>query len=128
MFLDIDGVLLPFGGDTAALDEPTAMARCMAALAELISAAASSSGRQPRVVVSSTWRCSPEAMDEIRANFLGSGPVLAAVELDATTDKAYHGWRRTEIARWLLANPAAAAAPFVVLDDDAPVPRLRHHF
>lgn len=113
LFLDIDGVLLPFGHGVEDSSTHTFPARCLDALARIMSASA------PRVVLSSTWRCDPHAMALIRQQFDAYGDPLRSIALDTFTDLSYHAERQWEIAAWL--RDAAArgddVGSFCVLDD-----------
>ena len=97
IFLDVDGVLVRFGGAEedadATLREANAAAALRQALASLASIVASQQ-LPPRLVLSSTWRCSPPAVEELRAHFKAFGPPLSALTLDETTSLAEHSHRR----------------------------------
>jgi hypothetical protein len=111
LFLDIDGVLLPFGdGAAGGFEFPR---RCLDALARVVSAAS------PQVVLSSTWRCDPHAMQAIREQFDAYGPPLSSISLDVCTDPSMHSERQWEIAAWLKARAASGVdvTRFAVLDD-----------
>ncbi|KAG8469903.1 hypothetical protein KFE25_006358 [Diacronema lutheri] len=111
IFLDVDGVLLPFGEGVG--DSHQFPRRCLDALAHIITACA------PEVVLSSTWRCDPHAMAMMREQFRAYGEPLASLTLDVCTDLAMHSERQWEIAAWLQAASARGldVRRFVVLDD-----------
>ncbi|KAJ1628326.1 hypothetical protein T492DRAFT_1018749 [Pavlovales sp. CCMP2436] len=111
LFLDIDGVLLPFGGEAVGgFEFPR---RCLDALASIMTAAG------PQVVLSSTWRCDPHAVRAIREQLYAYGEPLASISLVACTDPSLHSERQWEIAAWLKAHAASGVdvTRFVVLDD-----------
>ena len=121
VFLDIDGVLLPFGpGVSAAPADPARQfpSRCLGALSRLLEVSGA------RLVLSSTWRAVPAAREQIVANFARfaaeeptRGAALGAVaRFDEMTDPAYHAERQWEIHAWLQAHPAVRR--WVALDDE----------
>ena len=136
VFLDVDGVLLPFSrGSTLDADdagEPMCgrfPARCLAAFESVVAAA-------PRatLVLSSTWRCDPAAVAELLEAFGEYGGALARVAADGfvhTTALDHHTERQHEIARWLSEAHAAGFDDDAADDDDtraaraADAPRAR---
>lgn len=88
VFLDVDGVLVPFPGPE------TFAPAALAALAAIVR------GAQARIVLSSTWRADPRALDLILERFRSFGPPLSTAAF-ATTDPTVHQPRQWEIARWL---------------------------
>ena len=130
VFLDVDGVLLPFsrGATDDAAGEPRCgrfPARCLAAFERVLAAA-------PRatLVLSSTWRCDPAAVAELLAAFEeyggALGPVAARGGFEHTTALDHHAERQHEIARWLAdARAEGFAADGDGADDDARAPRAR---
>lgn len=121
VFLDIDGVLLPFGpGVSAAPADPARQfpSSCLGALSRLLQASGA------RLVLSSTWRAVPAAREQILANFARyaaeeptRGAALGAVaRFDEMTDPAYHAERQWEIHAWLQARPGVRR--WVALDDE----------
>ena len=121
VFLDIDGVLLPFGaGAPAAPSDPARQfpSGCLRALSALLEASGAA------LVLSSTWRAVPAAKEQIVANFQRfaadepqrGAPLGRVLALDETTDPASHSERQWEIAAWLDAHPAVAR--WVALDDE----------
>jgi len=118
IFLDVDGVLLPFGG---ACEEPQIPRRCLDALARVLAEAAEVHV-YPRIVLSSTWRCSQEQVETLRAVFRDYGtPLDDIAALKDMTRVDLHIGRLEEIADWLDVHPEVQR--FVVLDDDAPLPQ-----
>ena len=116
IFLDIDGVLAPFGGH----DPPprpeikeifaTFAPACVARLAALVAA----SGAE--IVLSSSWRASPAAVRAISERFEAYGPPLSAA-VAAMTDPKRHEPRQWEIFRWLEKHRLVDAS-WVALDDE----------
>ena len=103
VFLDVDGVLLPFGDGAAAgpadggfPDAP------LAALSAILEASGAT------VVLSSTWRCAPEAIAELTSAFFfyacTHGGPLGDIGSFAhmTNPAAAHLTRQAEIAEWLV--------------------------
>lgn len=113
LFLDVDGVLLPFGQGVEDSPAHTFPARCLDALARIMRASA------PRVVLSSTWRCDPYAIELLRQQFDAYGDPLRSIALDTFTDLSYHAERQWEIAAWLRDATARGVdvRSFCVLDD-----------
>lgn len=118
LFLDVDGVLLPFGEGAQERPESTACGRfpepCLVGLARIMRAA------QPHVVLSSTWRCSASALKLLREGFAAFGEPLASIPLSSTTNPRMHSERQWEIADWLQAASAKGldVSRFCVLDDE----------
>jgi len=113
VFLDIDGVLLPFGkaaAEGAADGDPARRfpRSCLAALSRLLEASGA------RIVLSSTWRVDAAAVEQILANFHAysadepeRGAALGRIaQLTETTDPATHSERQWEIHAWLQAADA----------------------
>lgn len=124
LFLDMDGVLLPFGGDrhgknqsllyntTSRLfpDEP------LAALSQILSEVPSLV-----LVLSSTWRVRQEFRNEIIESFHSygrqhGGPLATIEDFYDVTDIHNHSERQWEIHAWLSAQPNIRA--WVALDDE----------
>ena len=122
VFLDIDGVLAPFGGRgppgpppqrTAKLDADAAFApfdeRCVERLAAIVAAT------DATIVLSSSWRARPDAVAVVERRFRAFGPPLSEKVPLPTTDINYHSVRQWEIARYLEKRPARR---WVALDDE----------
>ena len=124
VFLDIDGVLLPFGSNAAAVEPPALFDdACLSALSALLAAPLPC---EPRLVLSSTWRAQPafvaDILDEFRRfGAANDGSPLGAVTafVDATSTEHF-GARQHEIASWLEQRRAQGQAPaaWVCLDDE----------
>lgn len=130
LFLDIDGVLLPFGDNVPALKPGTLFDEgCLRSLSQLL-AAPLPQGASAQVVLSSTWRARPELIDNILAEFQRYGsahpgsPLLALGQSGRffdTTAVNQFGARQHEIASWLARREAsgqAAPAAWVCIDDE----------
>ena len=122
IFLDIDGVLAPFGGRdppgpprgrAAKLDADAAFApfdeQCLARLAAVVDAT------DATIVLSSSWRASADAVAVIERRFRAFGAPLAGTVPLPTTDAHYHSVRQWEVARHLDRHPASR---WVALDDE----------
>ena len=122
IFLDIDGVLAPFGGRAppgpppqraAKLDADAAFApfdeRCVERLAAIVAAT------DATIVLSSSWRARADAVAVIERRFRAFGPPLSEKVPLPTTDINYHSVRQWEIARYLEKRPARR---WVALDDE----------
>jgi len=130
VFLDIDGVLLPFGDGVAAIEPPAILSDgCLGALSQLL-AAPLPGGAAAEVVLSSTWRARPAFINDILADFRRYGaahPTSPLATLGATqhfydtTSVNVFGPRQHEIAVWLerrTARGEVAPAAWVCLDDE----------
>ena len=101
LFLDIDGVLLPFGGtsDTEGRFERKGYefsGQCMHALAVVLDAVPDTI-----VCLSSTWRCGG-GQEAIINQFRSFGGTLAKIDCFLhTTSLTQHDHRQWEIAVWL---------------------------
>ena len=124
VFLDIDGVLLPFGPDAWAPsgvdpDRPPGVhcfrRECMRALDSILA-------RVPdaEVVLSSTWRCDGAGVGEVLRQFALFGGALrrvTAFDGEHTTDPSNHSARQWEIHEWLARHPGVGDC-WVALDDE----------
>lgn len=135
IYLDIDGVLVPFGGtddddDTSAAQRDGCVRfqeSSLAALASILKAFPCA-----QIVLSSTWRCDPTAVRLILSEFKRSGyTTLAAItQLKLTTDPARHDIRQHEIVRHVQAIEASSKSTrvcWVALDDDESVKSDREY-
>ena len=121
IFLDIDGVLAPFGGRAppgpptqrvAKLDADAFAPfdeRCVERLAAIVEATGAT------IVLSSSWRARADAVAVIERRFRAFGLPLSEKVPLPTTDINYHSVRQWEIARYLDKNPARR---WVALDDE----------
>ena len=121
IFLDIDGVLAPFGGRappgpptqrSAKLDADAFAPfdeRCVERLAAIVEATSAT------IVLSSSWRARADAVVVIERRFRAFGPPLSEKVPLPTTDINYHSVRQWEIARYLEKRPARR---WVALDDE----------
>ena len=122
IFLDIDGVLAPFGGRappgppprrSAKVDADAAFApfdeRCVERLAAIVDAT------DATIVLSSSWRARADAVAVIERRFRAFGPPFSEKLPLMTTDVNYHSVRQWEIARYLEKRPARR---WVALDDE----------
>ena len=130
VFLDIDGVLLPFGDSVSAVEPPALFPdTCLGALSRLL-AAPLPGGATPEVVLSSTWRARPAFIKDILSEFRRYGAAHHSSPLATlgiadrffdTTSVNQFGPRQHEIAVWLerrRARGEAAPAAWVCLDDE----------
>lgn len=118
VFLDVDGVLLPFGDgaptpphDGGFPPEP------LAALSFLLEHS------EATLVLSSTWRCAPAAIAELTSAFFFyaceyGGPLGRISAFEHTTSLTHHSERQWEIAEWLRTPAAAGVGRWVALDDE----------
>ena len=114
VFLDIDGVLLPFNrtGDNLFPDE-TLMALSYI-LGEIKGA---------RIVLSSTWRVQTQFQEQILAEFhrygIANDSPLRSCKFLSITDPSLHSERQHEIADWLQKHrDEFDVAAWVALDDE----------
>jgi hypothetical protein len=117
IFLDIDGVLLPFGGNrfksTCGSLFPDHTTEALSLILQEIDGA--------KIVLSSTWRVQDRFRKQIIAGlrsygYAYGGP-LSEVEFTDLTDPDMHGERQHEIHDWLQRNPDKVGA-WIALDDE----------
>lgn len=117
IFLDIDGVLLPFEGNrfksTCGSLFPDHTLEAFSLILQEMDGA--------KIVLSSTWRVQDKFRKEIIAGlraygYAYGGPLVEAEFMDLT-DPDMHGERQHEIADWLKRNPDKVGA-WVALDDE----------
>ena len=130
IFLDIDGVLLPFGDEAPQLPPGTLFnERSLASLSQLL-AAPLPGGARAQLVLSSTWRARQAFIDDILAEFRRyaashpDSPLLHLAEAGRfydTTSICQFSTRQHEIATWLdrrQASKEPAPDAWVCLDDE----------
>ena len=116
VFLDIDGVLLPFGDDVADVPENHLFPdRCLAALSLLLAESGAC------IVLSSTWRAQPQYMQDIVNDFqryaaAHGGPLGDINGFTRTTCPMTYSVRQLEIRTWLASGEDVGA--WVALDDE----------
>ena len=122
IFLDIDGVLAPFGGrppgPPAATRSEARRRRCVRALRRAMHATPGrdrgSDRRRDRTFLL-VARARADAVAVIERRFRAFGPPLSETVPLPTTDVNYHSVRQWEIARYLEKHPARR---WVALDDE----------
>lgn len=109
VFLDVDGVVLPFD----VVEFPAALLAHLGLILDAADARAAALGATSALVVSSSWRASAEAMARLHAALAaalgGAGApagslrarVAAAGRFEHTTDVGRHQCRQWEIGDWL---------------------------
>jgi hypothetical protein len=115
IFLDIDGVLVPFGNNVPMY--PVFLPRCVEALKFILAGLPSA-----KVVFSSTWRL-PAHVNRLHQQWAEHGfPESLAIDgtpdLRGAQDVSRLHRRGLEIQAWLNANPGVSR--WVVIDDDKP--------
>lgn len=122
VFLDIDGVLLPFGDDAPPPPEdggfPPEPLAALSCILERVPEA--------ELVLSSTWRMSREAIGEITSAFFffsaenGGGPLasISGFPTSHMTNLSNHTVRQWEIAEWLDGPHGDGVTRWVALDDE----------
>lgn len=134
VFLDIDGVLLPFGGTSDVSPSscnalfPDSTLAALSLLLDGIAAFPTPENNVPRwttrVVLSSTWRVHPqyrqEIVDSCRLYGKQFGGPLRKFHLDGITNAELHSFRQAEIDDWLQRqqNEDESIAAWVALDDE----------
>ena len=120
--LDIDGVLLPFGNGvehpstSSSLFPPTLLANLERVVRET----------EAKIVISSTWRCVPDALDSVVACFEEYGGALSQCTQSQytqimITDPAKHDIRQWEVVDWIQTiapREHLKIKNWVALDDD----------
>ena len=123
MFLDIDGVMLPFGdGAPPPVERPALFPdRCLEALEYLMARAP----RATRLVLSSTWRAHPDYVREVVDEFRRfardrAGSALGQIDRLATTSVECFDVRQREIHSYLrdLRTHHPAVRAWVAIDDE----------
>ena len=116
LFLDVDGVLNKCGFSTVSL-----MPELLERLVRIVEAT------DCRIVVSSTWRCFPKAMEELTRTLDDLGLVIHGVTPDLcrqTEGGIYLAKERGhEIQAWMDAN--GTPQRFVILDDNSDMAHLK---
>jgi hypothetical protein len=117
IFLDIDGVLLPFLSSGLKDLFPD---RTLKALSSIIEQS-SSPNCKTEIVLSSTWRVQERFRQDILRDFhrygVNQGGPLKSIEFYDFTDPCMHSERQHEIFSWLCENDQKVAA-WVALDDE----------
>tara|TARA_B110000208_G_scaffold161145_1_gene196665 strand:+ start:83 stop:592 length:510 start_codon:yes stop_codon:yes gene_type:complete len=119
IFLDIDGVLLPFGaaegGRASTAEKRTFRPEALNALATILREIDGAT-----LVLSSTWRCGGGAEEVLRQfQAWGGGGALGAMShFEHTTSLTMHSHRAWEIAAWLKDPTSPAVSAWIALDDE----------
>jgi len=123
VFLDIDGVIFPFG-DREAVEKSSCGAifpdSALKSLGDILETTGA------KLVLSSTWRAKPAFINDIIDSFRKygdvNGGILSTVDFHDTTDVHYHGERQFEIYKWLIHHkeyfPDEEVRAWVALDDE----------
>jgi len=127
IFLDIDGVLLPFG-EGGVIDKSQTGSSCGAIFPDeaLKTLGNILDATKAKLVLSSTWRAKKAFVDDIIDSFRKYGGKyggnLSTVDFYDSTDVHYHGERQWEIQKWLdnqkEINPQNCVSAWVALDDE----------
>ncbi|GAX16644.1 hypothetical protein FisN_23Lh227 [Fistulifera solaris] len=126
VFLDIDGVLLPFPDPSASTCGAIFPDATLHALSQILYAIPDA-----LLVLSSTWRAQKNMIDDIIESFQIYGnahdsPLARITEFYDVTDTSYHDERQYEIYRYLQNNRPRA---WIALDDeDLLLDRYRNSF
>jgi hypothetical protein len=131
IFLDVDGVILPFGDNlpvTTTTDGSLFPDSCLAALTLI-----ASEFSNVQLVLSSTWRVRAsfraQIIESLRLYGRKFGGPLESIEFYDITDPLLHSTRQAEIDAWLQSNGFRGA--WIALDDEDLVEgnenRLRSH-
>ena len=130
IFLDVDGVLLPFGAPSSTPDATNTLLRSalpppkqlegtqfhlapLAALSKIVAATGAT------LVLSSTWRAVPAAVEELLAAFQASGlPGISTLQrFEHMTARNNHSERQWEIGSWLNTHRGSVRA-WCAIDDE----------
>jgi HAD domain in Swiss Army Knife RNA repair proteins len=133
VFLDIDGVLLPFPNLFNIVEGRIFPDETLTALSLILKAFPSTKNKSARtinqgepigtdvdIVLSSTWRVQKSIRDEIIADFHSysdDGPLGVMDDFYDITDPTFHGVRQHEIYRWLQTQETKSEA-WIALDDE----------
>lgn len=110
IFLDIDGVILPFGyADKGKRVFPSYTLKALSHVLQQMPSA--------QLVLSSTWRVQSSFVDVIRQEFCAFGGCLGEVDFADYTDPTLHSERQHEIYEWLSRHDEKAMA-WIALDDE----------
>jgi HAD domain in Swiss Army Knife RNA repair proteins len=135
LFLDIDGVLLPFPNNASFNVPPGGIfpKEKLAALTHILEAFPVTTAESPEsnmgynsrinIVLSSTWRVQKSIRDEIISDFqaYGRGPLGAFNDFYDITDPKLHTERQHEIYEWLrrrLGEQKNGVLAWIALDDE----------
>jgi len=125
IFLDVDGVLLPFPSASKSSCGALFPDQCLASLSEILD-----SHPKTKLVLSSTWRARKDLIEEILKSFeiygaAFGGPLASIKDFFDITDQNFHSERQQEIYRYLYSkknkscvSKAERIAAWVVLDDE----------
>jgi len=117
IFLDVDGVLLPFPRDDGE-DRIKFPDKCLKALCKILEEV-----KNAKIVLSSTWRCDPVAIGILLSEFRrygekDEGKVLRHIDsIDLITNPSMHTVRQHEIVDFVKRNLDENDA-WIALDDD----------
>jgi HAD domain in Swiss Army Knife RNA repair proteins len=126
VFLDIDGVLLPFPNSTESTCGAIFPDDCLAALSTILATCPTTSSSM-ELILSSTWRSQPNSVSDILDSFelygkSHGGPLAKIQSFADMTDPTFHAERQHEIYRYLLGgknnNACQKTTAWVVLDDE----------
>lgn len=110
IFLDIDGVLLPFPQKECPKNNTLFPANTMKALDRLLKAT------EARLILSSTWRSQDQFVNDILEDFEQHN--MDVNLFCGMTDKHYHAERQWEIHQWLTQQDKDKEICWLALDDE----------
>lgn len=113
IFLDIDGVLLPFGSNNNAASLSSTTNRCGLFPMEKVQALSYIVERtDARIVLSSTWRVRPDYCEDILQSLRAydRGPLSTMTEFYDTTDIHNHSERQWEIWDYLMSSSSSSSS------------------